>query len=167
MKGPPEALHAMLPEGARGACRWPPGIHPHDPDGPDLYAVPAPARWTAAACPSRPVARLRRAHGHSLPDCRLQADLLGLQRQDDLPGALAPAVWRAWLAHGKAGRLGEMLAHKDLLSTALLLAVLAEGASDIALAYGPAPLRDRATAAAGRDGTPAPPPGSRSGSHRG
>lgn len=147
-------------------------------DGPPAYTRTTRTAPISTPSPPRPdglrqrahldlLHALRRAHGHSLPDCRLQADLLGLQRQDDLPGALAPAVWRAWLAHGKAGRLGEMLAHKDLLSTALLLAVLAEGASDIALAYGPAPLRDRATAAAGRDGTPAPPPGSRSGSHRG
>lgn len=73
---------------------------------------------------------LRRAHGRSLSDCRLQTAetrLLGIQPQHDLPGALAPAAWRAWLTRGEVGSLGEVLAHNrdDLLSTALLLAVLA------------------------------------------
>lgn len=73
---------------------------------------------------------LRRAHGKHLPDCRLQtaeAHLLGLTRHDDLPGDQAPQAWRDWLRHGQAGRLNDVLAHNrnDLLSTAMLLAVLA------------------------------------------
>lgn len=85
---------------------------------------------------------LRRAHGRRLPDCRLktaEVHLLGFERADDLPGALAPAAWRAWLTRGEAGRLAEVLAHNrhDLLSTALLLAVLANGATDFALESGP------------------------------
>ncbi len=77
---------------------------------------------------------LRRAHGKSLPDCRLktaEARLLGLARVDDLPGDQAPEAWRAWLTRGSGVRLNEVLAHNrnDLLSTAALLAVLAEGGS--------------------------------------
>lgn len=78
---------------------------------------------------------LRRAHGRQLPDCRLktaEGRLLGLERPHDLGGEFAPGVWRDWLRTGQAGRLNEVLAHNrdDLLSTAVLLAVLAgEGLS--------------------------------------
>lgn len=91
---------------------------------------------------------LRRAHGRQLPDCRLQTaevHLLGLTRLDDLPGEQAPAAWRAWLACGEGGRLNEVLAHNrnDLLSTAMLLAVLAGeeqvGFSLDGVGMGPAP----------------------------
>lgn len=73
---------------------------------------------------------LRRRYGRRLPDCRLktaEARLLGLARSDDLPGEYAPQVWRDWLSYGRVARLPDVLAHNrnDLLSTALLLAVLA------------------------------------------
>lgn len=108
---------------------------------------------------------LRRAHGRGLPDCRLktaESRLLGLARSGDLPGDQAPAAWRTWLTHGDSDPLQAVLAHNrnDLLSTALLLAVLAgSAAAEFSL--------DGARPPAGRGhGNPAPPPESRSGSRR-
>lgn len=79
---------------------------------------------------------LRRGHGKQLPDCRLKTaeiHLLGLERPHDLGGEFAPGAWRDWLRTGQAGRLNEVLAHNrdDLLSTAVLLAVLEEGANGL------------------------------------
>lgn len=108
---------------------------------------------------------LRRAHGQALPDCRLQTaekHLLGLARSDDLPGDQAPAAWRAWLARGESEPLHAVLAHNrnDLLSTALLLAVLAgQAAAGFSLGADPWPA-DR-----GRR-SPAPRPGSMTASRR-
>ncbi|MFN3595126.1 MAG: ribonuclease H-like domain-containing protein [Thiobacillaceae bacterium] len=107
---------------------------------------------------------LRRAHGKRLPDCRLitaERHLLGLTRSDDLPGDQAPAAWRAWLTRGQSEPLQAVLAHNrnDLLSTALLLAVLAGEAAGFSL--------DAVRPPAGRGrGNPVPRPGNRSGSHR-
>lgn len=68
---------------------------------------------------------LRRAFRRRWPDCRLQTAerrLLGLQRQGDLPGALAPAAWRQWLRDGDAAPLSAVLQHnyQDVVSLALL-----------------------------------------------
>ncbi len=107
---------------------------------------------------------LRRAHGRGLPDCRLktaETHLLGLARGDDLPGDQAPAAWRAWLTRGEIDLLLAVLAHNrnDLLSTALLLAVLAGEAAGFSL--------DAVRLPAARGcGSPAPRPESRSGSRR-
>lgn len=68
---------------------------------------------------------VRRAYRQTWPDCRLQTAerrLLGIHRRDDLPGAEAPAAWRAWLERGDAGALSGVLRHneQDVVSLALL-----------------------------------------------
>lgn len=73
---------------------------------------------------------LRRAYRSLWPDCRLQTAerlRLDLLRDNDLPGAEAPAAWRRWLRHGDARPLARVLAHnhQDVVSLALLHAALA------------------------------------------
>lgn len=72
---------------------------------------------------------VRRAFDSRWPDCRLQGverRLLGLRRDDDLPGAEAPAAWLDYLRAGQAERLAGVVRHnrQDLLSLAELLPVL-------------------------------------------
>ncbi len=74
---------------------------------------------------------VRRAFDRRWPDCRLQSAeqrLLGLRRDDDLPGAEAPAAWLAYLRTGDASRLRGVVRHnrQDLVSLAEMLPVLAE-----------------------------------------
>ncbi|MEG3638524.1 ribonuclease H-like domain-containing protein [Magnetococcus sp. PR-3] len=74
----------------------------------------------------------RRIFGGVLPDCRLQRGeqhLLGLFREDDLPGSEAPLAWQAWLRGKRGERLAGVLKHNqdDLLSLTLLPILLAEG----------------------------------------
>jgi len=69
---------------------------------------------------------VRRAFGGRWPDCRLvtaESRLLGLERQDDLPGAAAPTAWLGWLRGGEMGPLAQVLRHNrlDLYSLAALL----------------------------------------------
>ncbi|HDQ71145.1 MAG TPA: hypothetical protein ENN19_03495 [Chloroflexi bacterium] len=69
---------------------------------------------------------VRRGYADRWPDCRLataEARLLGVQRQDDLPGAEAPEAWFRYLRGGDAGKLVRVVAHnrQDLLSLAGLL----------------------------------------------
>jgi uncharacterized protein YprB with RNaseH-like and TPR domain len=93
-----------------------------------------------ALCRIKPVAKpaghldlmyaVRRAYGRFWPDCRLQTAercLLGLHRQDDLPGHEAPAAWRRWLQRGDAGALPGVLRHNalDVASLARLHGILA------------------------------------------
>jgi uncharacterized protein len=73
---------------------------------------------------------VRRAFAPAWPDCRLvtvEERLLGLRRQGDLPGSDAPRAWLAWLRHGQASSLAEVLSHnrQDLLSLPALADVLA------------------------------------------
>jgi len=68
---------------------------------------------------------VRRAYRRHWPDCRLQTAeqrLLSLHRLDDLPGAEAPAAWRAWLEQGAVSPMSGVLAHnfQDVASLALL-----------------------------------------------
>ena len=68
---------------------------------------------------------VRRLYREAWPDCRLQTverRLLGLARQDDLPGAEAPYAWRQWLTEGRIGPLLRVLTHntQDVCSLALL-----------------------------------------------
>lgn len=68
---------------------------------------------------------VRRAFRRHWPDCRLQTAeqrLLALYRRDDLPGAEAPAAWRAWLDRGSTAALRRALQHnfQDVVSLALL-----------------------------------------------
>lgn len=69
---------------------------------------------------------VRRAFARCWPDCRLataESRLLGLDRQDDLPGAAAPLAWLAWLRRGETAPLARVLRHNrlDLCSLAGLL----------------------------------------------
>lgn len=68
---------------------------------------------------------VRRAYRRAWPDCRLQTaerHLLGLVREHDLPGAAAPAAWRAWLHTRQRQPLLGVLRHnrQDVVSLALL-----------------------------------------------
>jgi hypothetical protein len=74
---------------------------------------------------------VRRAYRDAWPDCRLQTAeqrRLDLHRVDDLPGAEAPAAWRAWLRAGRSGPLSRVLAHnrQDVVSLARLHAAMVE-----------------------------------------
>jgi len=66
------------------------------------------------------------------PNCRLatvERELLGVAREDDLPGSQAPAAWLHYLRCGRGvGRLNRVLAHnaQDLRSLGGLLGRLAE-----------------------------------------
>jgi len=67
----------------------------------------------------------RRAFARCWPDCRLSSveqRLLGVRRDDDLPGAEVPGVWRAWLTRGCGRDLPRVLHHNrlDLLSLVAL-----------------------------------------------
>ncbi|MCG6965793.1 MAG: ribonuclease H-like domain-containing protein [Chromatiaceae bacterium] len=68
---------------------------------------------------------VRRAYRGRWPDCRLQTAekrLLRFFRVDDLPGAEAPAAWRAWLDSGATPAMRGILQHnlQDLVSLACL-----------------------------------------------
>lgn len=74
---------------------------------------------------------VRRRYRGQWPDCRLatvERRLLGVVREDDLPGAKAPAAWLACLRHGHRGDLLRVLAHnhQDVVSLARLLEALHE-----------------------------------------
>jgi len=73
----------------------------------------------------------RTAFGRHWPDCRLQTAeqrLLGVHRQDDLPGHRIPAVWADFVQFGDASELAALVEHNriDLLSLAALLPALCE-----------------------------------------
>lgn len=100
------------------------------------------APWWGAELPHLdlyPVARaLWRAH---VPDCRLttlESALLGLDRGDDLPGALMPQLYFRYLREGDPRPLPRILEHNrwDLLALAALAARAA------ALLAGPDPRHD-------------------------
>lgn len=62
------------------------------------------------------------------PDCRLQraeAELLGMVRQDDLPGWLVPQVWGDFVRDGALGQVPSILEH-NRLDVVSLLALLIE-----------------------------------------
>lgn len=69
---------------------------------------------------------VRRRYRRLWPNCRLataERELLGVCREDDLPGSEAPAAWLSYLRGGSAANLRRVLAHnaQDLRS---LLGVL-------------------------------------------
>ncbi|MEO9002468.1 MAG: ribonuclease H-like domain-containing protein [Rhodanobacter sp.] len=73
---------------------------------------------------------VRRHWKHQWPDCRLataERQLLGVVREDDLPGAEAPAAWLAYLRGGSARNLRRVAAHnaQDLKSLAGVLLTMA------------------------------------------
>ena len=59
---------------------------------------------------------------------QLRYRVLGVVREDDLPGSEAPRAWRDWLAGGDATDLRRVLAHNhtDVRSLLQLLAHLAQ-----------------------------------------
>ncbi len=66
-------------------------------------------------------------------DTRLQTlerELVGFERDDDMPGALAPACYFAWLRERHAGPLARIAEHNrdDVLTMVVLAALLAETA---------------------------------------
>jgi uncharacterized protein YprB with RNaseH-like and TPR domain len=82
-------------------------------------------RWPALAHVDllRPA---RRVWGRRVPDCRLatlEREVLGLERVDDVAGALIPSLYFAFLRHRHAAPLGRVFAHNrdDVLSLAALL----------------------------------------------
>ncbi|NIR60866.1 MAG: ribonuclease H-like domain-containing protein [Gammaproteobacteria bacterium] len=73
---------------------------------------------------------LRRAYRTRWEDCRLisaETRLLGFEREDDVPGAMAPEAWRAYLQQGDARLLEGVTRHNrwDVVSLAALLPALA------------------------------------------
>ena len=59
---------------------------------------------------------VRRAYRGVWENCRLQTierELLGIRRQDDLPGAEAPAAWLSFLRGQSSANLRRVLAHND------------------------------------------------------
>lgn len=72
---------------------------------------------------------VRRAYGARWEDCRLasvEQRLLGVRREDDLPGAQAPQAWFDLLHRGDAGLLPAVLEHnrRDLVSLGALYCAL-------------------------------------------
>jgi len=72
---------------------------------------------------------VRRAFSRAWPNCRLltlEQRLLNFYRQDDLPGAEAPAAWLGWLRHGERCRLVRVCDHNrwDILTLARLQPML-------------------------------------------
>jgi hypothetical protein len=72
---------------------------------------------------------------HRLPDARLasvEAGVAGVQRHEDLPGALIPERFFAWLRTGRAGLLADVLDHnrEDVVSLGRLLVRMSEGLAD-------------------------------------
>lgn len=103
----------------------------------------------------------RRAFKSQWFDCRLatvENQLLGVVREDDLPGAMAPFAFTQWLRFGDSGLLSQVLHHNllDLLSLATLSHALDEvyrspaksGADVVALARHALANDDEATAMA-------------------
>lgn len=86
----------------------------------------------------------RRLFRHAWPDCRLataEQHLLGLRREDDLPGSQAPLVWFDLVQHGDTARLPAVLRHnlQDLTSLAALWPALAAAHAE-PQAWGACPL---------------------------
>jgi uncharacterized protein YprB with RNaseH-like and TPR domain len=87
---------------------------------------------------------VRRHWKHQWPNCRLataERQLLGVVREDDLPGSEAPAAWLAYLRGGSARNLRRVAAHnaQDLKSLAGVLLRMAS--------MEPSASRERAAAA--------------------
>lgn len=72
----------------------------------------------------------RRAFGSRWGDCRLataERKLLGFEREDDIPGSMAPLAWFAWLQQGQTAGLRGIARHNywDVLSLLALTPALA------------------------------------------
>lgn len=78
---------------------------------------------------------VRRAYRGRWENCRLatvERHLLGIVREDDLPGSQAPAAWLDFLRHGVAARLMRVLGHnlQDVATLARLLQFMSENDTD-------------------------------------
>jgi len=74
---------------------------------------------------------VRRLYGHRMPGCRLadaERRLLRIERPDDIPGSLIPALYRDYLIAGRASPLRGVFRHnaEDVLSLAGVLAAAAD-----------------------------------------
>ena len=86
----------------------------------------------------------RRLWRRSMPDCSLaclEAKILGVRREGDIPGSEVPAVWFDFLRSGRTERLGRVFVHneQDIAS----LAALAFSMHDAALGRRELPSVDR------------------------
>jgi uncharacterized protein YprB with RNaseH-like and TPR domain len=77
----------------------------------------------------------RRAYRDVLPNCRLQTverHVLGIVREDDLPGSEAPSAWLAFLRGQSEQPLGRVVEHnrQDIVSLATLLEWLSRTTPD-------------------------------------
>jgi uncharacterized protein YprB with RNaseH-like and TPR domain len=104
----------------------------------DAPLLKARYRLARLPCPITPLAHLdllhpaRRRWRGRWENCRLatlERRVLGLIREDDLPGSEAPRAWRDWLRGGPATDLRRVLQHNhtDVRSLLQLLQVLAGG----------------------------------------
>ena len=83
-------------------------------------------RWPAALPNLDLLTPARRVWSSVLDDCRLatlERRVLGLAREDDVPGALIPSLYFDFIRHRRAAPLARVLAHNrhDVLSLAALL----------------------------------------------
>ena len=83
-------------------------------------------RWPMALCHVDLLRAARRVWATRLDDCRLatlEREVLGLVREDDVPGALIPTLYFDFLRYRRAGPLARVFAHNraDVLSLATLL----------------------------------------------
>lgn len=74
---------------------------------------------------------VRRAYRGHWENCRLQTierELLGIVREDDLPGSEAPAAWLSFLRGGSSRNLARVAEHnrQDLITLASLLERLSD-----------------------------------------
>jgi uncharacterized protein len=84
-------------------------------------------RWPAALPHLDLLRPSRRVWTGCFDDCRLgtlERDVLGLSREEDVPGALIPSLYFDWLRRRHAGPLARVFAHNrdDVLSLAALVA---------------------------------------------
>lgn len=82
--------------------------------------------WPAALVQVDLLRPARRVWARSLEDCRLttlEREILGLAREDDVPGALIPSLYFDFLRGGRAAPLARVFAHNrhDVLSLVTLL----------------------------------------------
>jgi uncharacterized protein YprB with RNaseH-like and TPR domain len=83
-------------------------------------------RWPGALAHVDLLRPARRVFGHRVADCRLltlEREVLGLERGDDVPGAVIPSLYFAFLRHRNAAPLARVFDHNrdDVLSLAALL----------------------------------------------
>lgn len=83
-------------------------------------------RWTPSFSHLDLLRPARRVWVTAMPDCRLatlERDVLGVVREDDVPGALIPALYFQYLRTRRAQPLGRVLAHNrdDILALVGLL----------------------------------------------